>query len=190
MSVDPAFLATGRDIRNTWRTEEEDFIQESLHYAQRNMTLLDYLASILHSGHEIEVHTKTGITRGVLAHLGNDFFSCRSTQRPTFVQSFALTSYAIASLEIKVLKKSVHAQSQQITRQDKSFRSLLDDLSFRDSKVEIETQLGNVYCGKYELLADCIAISRSDSSDCELSLIQSGTTVVPLSDIVSILYSR
>ncbi|HMS25397.1 MAG TPA: hypothetical protein PKB15_06915 [Acidimicrobiia bacterium] len=190
MSVDPTFLVTGRDMRNTWRTEEEDFIQESLHYAQRNMTLLEYLASILHSGHEIEIHTIKRTTQGFLVHLGKNYFSFKSTRQPNFIQSFALTTQGVASFEIKVLEKSSHAQSQQITRQDKTFRSLLDDLSFRNSKVEIETQLGNVYCGKYELLADCIAITRSDSSDCELSLIQSGTTVVPLSEIVSILYAR
>ena len=189
MSTDPAFLVTGREMRNAWRTEEEDFIQGSLRYAQRKMTLLDYLANIFHSGYEIEIHTKESRTQGFLVHLGNDYFSCRSTRRPNFVQSFALTHYGISSFEIKVLEKSLHAQSQQITRQDKSFRSLLDDLAFRDRNVEIETQLGNVYCGKFELLADCIAITRSDSSDCELSLIQSGTTVVPLSEIVSILYA-
>jgi len=85
---DSAFLLTGRNMRNVWRAETEEQISESQEYAKRNLTLLDYLASVSHAGNEISVRTLNYESRGALVHIGKDFFSIASPQMPRLIHSF------------------------------------------------------------------------------------------------------
>ena len=190
---DSTFLLTGRDMRNVWRTQEEEQISESLEYAKRNLTLLDYLASVSHAGNEISVRTLNYESRGALVHIGKDFFSIASPQMPRLIHSFVfkgdIDSSKVRNIEIDVLGKTERAQNVSLLRHDKSFKSLLDDIASHPDHTEIETEQGHLYVGTFALLSDCIAITENAATDTEKTLVNPGTTIVPMNGIVSILYA-
>jgi len=87
------------------------------------------------------------------------------------------------------LGKTERAQNVRLLRHDKSFKSLLDDIASHPDHTEIETEQGHLYVGSFALLSDCIAITENAASDPEKTLVNPGTTIVPMNGIVSILYS-
>ena len=190
---DSAFLLTGRNMRNVWRAETEEQISESQEYAKRNLTLLDYLASVSHAGNEISVRTLNYESRGALVHIGKDFFSIASPQMPRLIHSFVFNgeenTSKVRNIEIDILGKTERAQNVRLLRHDKSFKSLLDDIASHPDHTEIETEQGHLYVGSFALLSDCIAITENAASDPEKTLVNPGTTIVPMNGIVSILYS-
>jgi len=190
---DSSFLLTGRNMRNVWRTEEEEQIAESLEYAKRNLTLLDYLASVSHSGNEISVRTLNYESRGALVHIGKDFFSIASPQMPRLIHSFVFNgdvdNSKARNIEIDVLGKTERAQSIRLLRHDKSFKSLLSDIAAQPDHTEIETEQGHLYVGSFALFSDCIAITENSVSGTEKTLVNPGTTIVPMDGIVSVLYA-
>lgn len=185
MTVDTNFLITGRKIRSIWRTEEEDFIAESLIYAKRNLSFLDYLASVAHAGNEISVRTPNYVVSGPLIHIGKDFFSIVSEDSPRLIHSFVIDE----NIEVDVKEKTPKAQTLRLLRHEKSFRSLLDDISARPDHTEVETQQGIIYQGRFEMFADCIAITENAHIGPEQSLVRKGTTIIPTDGIVSVLYA-
>ena len=193
MTVDSNFLITGRQIRTEWRTEEEQFTKESLSFTKRNMSLLDFLASTSHAGNEISVKTSSYEATGPLAHIGKDFFTIASPDSPRLFHSFVLNNDTNSGLpngiEIEILERTPKAQSIRLMRQNKSFRSLLDDVSIRPDHTEIETLQGNLYEGKFELYSDFIAITENAHSRPDQTLVKQGTVIIPIEQIISVLYA-
>lgn len=192
MTIEQSFFIAGRDIRAAWRSEEEDFISESLAYAKKKMTLLDYLASVSHAGNEVAVKTLSYQTEGPIIHIGSDFFSIVSPQNSRYIQSFCVGSHGshhMRGIEIEIKEQTVHASRLKLIRQVKSFHSLLENISIRDEYAEIETFNGNVYQGDFEMFADFISFRQVDSGANEMSLVEKGTITIPIDGVVSVLYS-
>lgn len=179
MAIEQSFLLTGRNLRTQWRAQEESYIAEAFSYTKRNMSMRDFLASVAHAGHEIAVKTHAFKAQGSLIHVGDDFFSIISSDHPRYVQSFILED-----IEVQVLGRTPRAQLQRLLRHGKSFRSLLDDIALHSHFSEVETRQGNIYTGTFELFADCIGVT-----DQENELIHEGKSLIPISGIVSVLYS-
>lgn len=191
-SVDSSFLVAGRDIRTEWRVEEEDFIAESIEYAKRKMSMLDYLASVAHAGHEIAVLTPSFQTEGQIVHIGSDFFSIVCAKKPRFAQSFVVGNAEnprIDGIEIDVRHKSDQAENFRLVRHVKSFRSLLEDIARREGYIEIETRHENIYQGTFELFSNFISFIPKSLEKNDQSLVQDGAVIIPIDGIVSVLYA-
>lgn len=193
MTIDTSFLITGRQMRTQWREQEEDYIAESLSFTKRNISLLDFLASVAHAGNEISVRTPHYESSGPLIHIGKDFFSIVSASSQRLVHSFVLNDNSKSDLpkgiEIEVLGRSPKAGTIRLHRQNKSFRSLLDDISTIPDHNEIETLQGNVYEGTFELYADCIVVTENANIRPNQTMIRQGAIVIPIDGIVSVLYA-
>ncbi len=190
---DSSFIFAARHIRNIWRTQEEDQLLESLEYTKRNLTLLDYLASVSHAGNEISIRSLNYESRGALVHIGKDFFSIVSPKMPRVIHSFVfngdIDTAKVRDIEIDVLEKTEQAQNVRLLRHDKSFKSLLNDIASHPDNVEIETEQGHLYTGPFTLFSDCISVNENEDGFREESLVSSGTTIIPINRIVSVLYT-
>ncbi len=191
MAIDSGFTLTGRQLRDVWAEEHDELANESAYYAKRRLTLLDFLSNVSQSGHNVRVRTDSYDVHGTLVHLGNDFFSIATLHDLHLVHSFRLNSdenNAYCALEIDVTEKSQRASAVPLLRHDKSFASLLEDISLRDCHTEIETTQGNIYTGHFELLNNCVAINSSSSTPA-MTLVTQNITIIPLKGIVSIVYT-
>ncbi|MFN8015657.1 MAG: hypothetical protein U0R17_03470 [Acidimicrobiia bacterium] len=188
MAIDSSFLITGRHIRGIWRDEEEDYIAESFAYTQKNLSILDYLASAAHSGNQIKITTPNFDVSGILIHIGQDFFSISDKAHPRMVHSFPINSsnnVSSSTFEIEVIDKSMKSISTHLLRNEKSFNSLLDDIYASNQHCEIETFQGNIFNGPFSILKDCICIGSSTNNK---ALVNEGSIILPINGIASIAY--
>jgi hypothetical protein len=188
--MDSSFTVTGRQLRSTWRDEEEDFISESIHYAQRNMTLHEYLLSAAHASHQLCVRTPLDEILGSLVAVGNDFFALADADDIKRITFFVLPvgkhTEAGSLIEIDVVEKTQSTISVSHLRKDKSFRAVLDDISAALLNTSLETVQGNEHMGIIELFSNFIAVRSAQVADNQL--VQEGSTLIPVHSIISASY--
>lgn len=193
MTFNSDLISTGRKIRSTWRDEEEDFLKESSHYSRKQLSALDFLSSVAHAGHQICVHSVAFQSEGTLLHLGTDFFSIAPDNDSTRVHSYSLNGLSASLIEIDITEKVLRSWTTSLFRYEKSFKSLLDELSVKNDVVEIETATGNVFSGTIQMLSDSIVISPlnndSENQNEDRTLVKKNSTIVSQDAVVSVFYS-
>lgn len=130
MAIDSDLRLTGRTIRTQWRETEEDFIEQSSHYAKRQLSLLDFLSNVAHSGNAVRIKTNAHVVAGMICVIGTDFFSVipdlDRNKRYVFPVHDQDTKNSRLDCEMTVLKKRPSKKSSNLQlRQEKAFATCL-----------------------------------------------------------------
>lgn len=178
-------LSFARSLRSSWRDDEEELAHESFEYAKRNISLIEYLASIANEGYELSITTNKNRYEGIVSFIGKNFFSLSHSAAPksNVVTTFALHDDIDFVIRINKKQNRDKAQIKKTSIEDRSFKAFLDEICLNQDVCDLELNQGQLINGKLAVFKDFLRIR--DSKSTKENFIEQDTTLFAISSIVA-----